>query len=93
MAFVTSYPRIGIFFAEPETISVDHLNKYKQHMLGQHIKHAILITRNALSSPARKLLNDSRLYIEAFKENELVLNITKHVLVKQKQNTMTMENR
>lgn len=82
MAFVTLSPRIGVFFAEPETISVDNLTKYKGYMLSQHLRHAILITRNALSSPARKMLHDSKLYIESFKENELVVNITKHVLVK-----------
>lgn len=81
MAFVTSHPRIGVFFAEPETISVDHIRKYQQYMNDQSIKHAILVTRNALSSPARKVLNESKLHIEAFKENELVINITKHVLV------------
>ncbi|RYE21108.1 MAG: hypothetical protein EOP45_10030 [Sphingobacteriaceae bacterium] len=81
MAFVTSHPRIGVFFADPETILVDHVRKYQHHMVEQQIKHAILVTRNALSPQARKILNDSKLYIESFKENELVLNITRHILV------------
>lgn len=81
MGFVTLQPRIGVFFADQETIVVDHIRKYQQIMNESRIQHGILITRNALSSQCRKLLNDSKLYIESFKESELVLNITNHILV------------
>lgn len=73
---------IWIEFAKEETIGVKQVSTFMQQTASSNHKTGIYITRQALSGPALKAtLSDQNFKVEVFREQDLLINITKHVLV------------
>jgi DNA-directed RNA polymerase I, II, and III subunit RPABC1 len=89
-ALVMPFPRISdptdliiVFFADEAKVGVKSLKAYFDQMESEKIKRGILIMQVKLTSMAKKFLNEmaSTSILEEFLENELLVNITEHVLV------------
>eukprot|EP00475_Leptophrys_vorax_P015856 TRINITY_DN2222_c0_g1_i1.p1 TRINITY_DN2222_c0_g1~~TRINITY_DN2222_c0_g1_i1.p1 ORF type:complete len:215 (-),score=56.73 TRINITY_DN2222_c0_g1_i1:96-713(-) len=87
---VMPFPRVSdptdliiIFFADEAKVGVKQLKAYFDQMESERIKRGILILQVKLTAMAKKFLNEmaSTSVLEEFLENELLVNITEHVLV------------
>merc|ERR1711907_399440 len=75
---------IFVFFPEDEKVGVKKIKEYAENMKEADCNKAILVCAQDLTPFARSALEDvfkPKFNIEAFKEEELIVNITKHVLV------------
>lgn len=61
----------------------DDVCRYVERMAQQQIPHGICIYQSSMTSSANKVIQSlpSRHTLESFQENELLVNITHHVLV------------
>jgi len=76
---------IIVFFAQEVKVGVKTLKEYFDCMEREKIRHGILVVQNKLTPFAKQTLLDlaSSFVLEEFKEGELLVNITQHVLVPQ----------
>lgn len=77
--------KIIVFFSEEDKLGVKSLKNYYNKMTNLYIINAIIVVKeNATSFAKNDILEVSRsenpLYIEIFLENQLVFDITEHVL-------------
>lgn len=91
-SLVMPFPRVAdptdmiiVFFADDPKVGVKTLKAYFDQMESEKIKRGILVVQAKLTPFAKQLLHDmSASYVlEEFQENELLVNITEHVLVPQ----------
>ncbi|KAI8144829.1 RNA polymerase Rpb5, C-terminal domain-containing protein [Fennellomyces sp. T-0311] len=72
-----------VFFPKDKSVGVKPLRTYVERMAQQQIPKGICIYQQTLTSSANKVIQSlpSRHTLESFQENELLVNITHHVLV------------
>lgn len=82
---------IFVFFPSDKSIGMKQIKEYHTKMKENNVKRAILVLRPADANSQKELSSQAKRAIEAlqaigyiletFKENELLVNITEHVLV------------
>ncbi|RKO97352.1 hypothetical protein CXG81DRAFT_11823 [Caulochytrium protostelioides] len=74
-----------VFFTEEEGLGIKHVKKIFERMAEQEVMHSIIIYQNSMTPSAQKIIQEMapRWRVEIFKESELLVNITHHVLVPQ----------
>jgi len=73
---------LSVFFTSEESIGIKHIAKISEKMMTTKISHCILVYPKSITASAKKYIEKaSKSKIEAFSEEELLLNITKHVLM------------
>jgi DNA-directed RNA polymerase I, II, and III subunit RPABC1 len=91
-SLVMPFPRVAdptdviiVFFADEQKVGVKTIKAYFDQMESEKIKRGVLILQSKLSSFAKNVLGDMapNYILEEFLENELLVNITEHVLVPQ----------
>ncbi|KAI9277200.1 RNA polymerase [Phascolomyces articulosus] len=72
-----------VFFPKDKSVGVKPLRTYVERMAQQQIPKGICIYQQTMTSSANKVIQSlpSRHTLESFQENELLVNITHHVLV------------
>ncbi|KAI9304838.1 RNA polymerase [Cunninghamella echinulata] len=72
-----------VFFPKDKSVGVKPLRVYVERMAQQQIPKGICVYQNSLTSSASKVMQSlpSKHTLESFNENELLVNITHHVLV------------
>ncbi|KAJ8657700.1 hypothetical protein O0I10_006515 [Lichtheimia ornata] len=75
--------QLMVFFPKDKSVGVKPLRAYVQRMAEQQIPKAICIYQQSLTASAAKVFQSmpSKHTLEFFQENELLVNITHHVLV------------
>uniref|UniRef100_A0A7S1SMF5 DNA-directed RNA polymerases I, II, and III subunit RPABC1 n=1 Tax=Tetraselmis chuii TaxID=63592 RepID=A0A7S1SMF5_9CHLO len=75
--------QIFVFFPDEVKIGVSTIKTYFNRMKDEAVHRAVMVMPGTLTSFAKTSLQDisSKYHIEQFKENELLVNITQHVLV------------
>ncbi|KAI9034326.1 RNA polymerase [Hyaloraphidium curvatum] len=74
---------LAVFFPSEERVGVKDIRKFAEKMAQDGYKGAILVCQRNLTPSANKALSvlNSKYHFEVFEEADLVVNITKHVLV------------
>ncbi|ORZ24386.1 RNA polymerase Rpb5, C-terminal domain-domain-containing protein [Absidia repens] len=72
-----------VFFPKDKSVGVKPLRVYVERMAQQQIPKGICVYQNTLTASANKVMQSlpSKHTLESFNENELLVNITHHVLV------------
>lgn len=72
-----------VYFPEEESVGIRSIKKITEHMMMQNVFNAIIVYREMLTPSATKVMKEMapKYQIEPFKEEELLVNITKHQLV------------
>ena len=75
--------QIYVVYAEEESVGVKNIRQYCEKMIQNSIERGILIVQKQLTPSAKKIVAQmsSKYLLEVFLESELIINITKHVLV------------
>ena len=76
--------KLLVFFADEDTLGITRLRKMMERMRESTIMKAILIFPLKLSPQANKFVSEmqqQKYFVELFSEQELLVNITLHVLV------------
>jgi len=79
-----STDQIFVYFPDStERLGIAPIRHYCETMGAKNVHRAILVLRNGLTSMARQALEQfhGKFNIEQFDEDQLLINITKHVLV------------
>ena len=77
---------IFVFFPKEPKVGVKKIKEYAEKMKEANVSNAIIIVPTALTAFAKSALQDvfaPKFLIEQFQEQELLVNITEHVLVPQ----------
>eukprot|EP00708_Paratrimastix_pyriformis_P002557 GAFH01001305.1.p3 GENE.GAFH01001305.1~~GAFH01001305.1.p3 ORF type:complete len:205 (-),score=29.73 GAFH01001305.1:1083-1697(-) len=76
---------IFVFFPQEPKVGVAPLRAYFDRMIAEGVKNAIVVVQDKLSSFAKQSLvaMAAKVHIEQFLQSELLVNITRHVLVPQ----------
>jgi DNA-directed RNA polymerase I, II, and III subunit RPABC1 len=77
--------QIFVFFPDEKKVSVKYIRGIEATMKGEKVKRAIIVAQQGLTPFSRQVLQamEEDYLIEQFQEEELLVNITKHVLVPQ----------
>eukprot|EP00835_Amoeboradix_gromovi_P006141 NODE_670_length_5356_cov_0.415066.p4 type:complete len:157 gc:universal NODE_670_length_5356_cov_0.415066:2631-3101(+) len=77
--------QIYVVYAEEESVGVKNIRLYCEKMISNHIERGILIVQKQLTPSAKKIVAQMspKYLLEVFLESELIVNITKHILVPQ----------
>jgi DNA-directed RNA polymerase I, II, and III subunit RPABC1 len=69
-------------------------NSYTERMVGQGSHHGIVIYQKSITSSGVRVINEmsGKFHLESFHEDDLLVNITKHVLVP-KHHVLTLEEK
>ncbi|GAB5585515.1 DNA-directed RNA polymerases II 24 kDa polypeptide (RNA polymerase II subunit 5) [Umbelopsis nana] len=72
-----------VFFPKDKSVGVKPIRKYVERMLTQNIPKGIIVFQQTMTSSANKVIQgmSAKYHLESFQEAELLVNITKHVLV------------
>ncbi|KND01574.1 DNA-directed RNA polymerase core subunit RPB5 [Spizellomyces punctatus DAOM BR117] len=72
-----------VFFAEDESVGIKPIKKIAERMATQNIFKAIVVIPKTMTPSAKKVIQEMapKYNIDQFAESELLVNITKHVLV------------
>ncbi|KAI7862381.1 RNA polymerase Rpb5, C-terminal domain-containing protein [Spinellus fusiger] len=72
-----------VFFPKDKSVGVKPLRVYVERMAQQQIPKGVCIYQQSMTSSANKVIQSlpSKHTLESFQENELLVNITHHVLV------------
>ncbi len=78
--------KIAIFWTDVEKIGVKQIKSYMDFMDENEVNHSIIIMKHSITTFALRTLEDFNAnfpdkFIEYFEYSELLINITKHVLV------------
>ncbi|WJX66297.1 hypothetical protein P8452_50867 [Trifolium repens] len=75
--------KINVFFSDSTKLGVKAVTTFRDRMLNDDVHRGILVLQNQVSSQGRRELMNfySKVRIEIFMEDELLVNITKHELV------------
>lgn len=79
------HEKMFIFFPEDISVGVKPVRTYLEKMSEQNIFRAIIVYRQSITPSASKVIMTMypKYFIEQFCENDLIVNITEHVLVPQ----------
>eukprot|EP00898_Chlorokybus_atmophyticus_P003253 jgi/Chlat1/3929/Chrsp26S00307 len=77
--------QVFVFFPEDTKVGVKTIKTYAERMKAEGVGHAIMVVQSSLTAFAKQCLAEMapKYRIEQFQEAELLVNITKHVLVPQ----------
>ena len=80
-------PQIFVYFAEDEKVGVATVKSLVEKMRAESANRAIMIIHGKLSPFVRSTIDnmEDQYKVEVFDEKELLINITKHVLVPEHQ--------
>lgn len=72
-----------MFFPEEEKVGVTSIKQLCERMKSENVSRALMVISNKLTPFAKNTLlqTESKYKIEVFLEQELLVNITKHILV------------
>ncbi|KAK2366733.1 DNA-directed RNA polymerases II and IV subunit 5A [Trifolium repens] len=75
--------KINVFFSDSTKLGVKAVTTFRDRMLKDNVHRGILVLQNQVSSQGRRELMNfyTKVRIEIFMEDELLVNITKHELV------------
>ncbi|CAL5222035.1 g4328 [Coccomyxa viridis] len=75
--------QVFVFFPEEEKVGVKTIKTYAERMRNEGVNRAVMVTQINMTPFARQCLQEMapKYYIEVFNAAELLINITKHVLV------------
>ncbi len=73
-----NHSKLMVIFAKEDSIGIKPIVSLMEKMTTDKIRHCLLIYPKTVTAPAKKHILKSKLWIELFSENELVLNISKH---------------
>ena len=74
--------KVCLVFHKQTKFNVAHVQEYTSRMKHEDIDHVIIVIQNTVTPMAKKVIENScDIDIELFVRDELVFNITKHVLV------------
>ena len=78
--------KISILWTNIEKLGIPQLKTYIDHMDNENANHSILILKNSITTFGKKALEEFNIgfpskYIEYFEYQDLLINITKHILV------------
>ena len=78
--------KISIFWTNIEKLGIPQLKTYIDQMDNENVNHSILILKNSITTNGKKELEYFNIsspskYIEYFEYQDLLINITKHILV------------
>ncbi|KAI9102815.1 RNA polymerase [Phlyctochytrium arcticum] len=75
--------QLFVFFAEEDSVGIKPIKKIAERMVTQNIFKAIVVLPKGMTPSAKKVIQEMqpKYHIEQFTEAELLVNITKHVLV------------
>lgn len=75
--------QIFVFFPEEVKVGVKTIKQLAERMRNEGVKRAIMVVQQNMTPFAKQCLNEMqpKYHIELFQEAELLVNITKHVLV------------
>lgn len=69
-----------VYFSIEDSIGIKSLKKLTERMESNGINHTILVYPKTITSSGKAFMEKKTTTIEAFKENDLLVNITKHEL-------------
>eukprot|EP00884_Botryococcus_braunii_P011818 jgi/Botrbrau1/20637/Bobra.113_1s0061.1 len=74
---------IFVFFPEEEKVGVKTIKTYAERMRSDAVSRAIMVVASPMTPFARQCISEMqpKYHVEVFTEQELLINITKHVLV------------
>eukprot|EP01104_Vermistella_antarctica_P001154 TRINITY_DN11214_c0_g1_i1.p1 TRINITY_DN11214_c0_g1~~TRINITY_DN11214_c0_g1_i1.p1 ORF type:complete len:207 (-),score=52.66 TRINITY_DN11214_c0_g1_i1:76-696(-) len=77
--------QIFVFFSDEFKVGVKTIRKLCERMEEENIKRAILVVRQGMTAFAKQALQQTapKFQLEHFQETELLVNITRHILVPQ----------
>jgi DNA-directed RNA polymerase I, II, and III subunit RPABC1 len=83
----TEQDQLLVFFSEEETVGIKPIRRICERMVNQGIMKGILIYQKNLTPSASKVVQEMapKYQLELFQESELLVNITKHILVPEHQ--------
>src|SRR6478609_9822342 len=85
---------ISVYFTTEESIGIKHIVTVSEKMIASKISHCVLIYPKNITSSAKKYMEKTaKLKIEAFSEEDLSINITKHVMMPQHEVLTTSEKK
>ena len=73
--------QIYVILISTPKFNIEKLTEYINILNNVDIKHGIIIYKNATPVAKKMVQNNTNMYIELFREEELLYNITKHSLV------------
>eukprot|EP00741_Cyanophora_paradoxa_P023400 tig00021582_g22606.t1 len=75
--------QIFVFFPDDEKVGVKPIRKYVDRMRDESVSRAIIVVRGGMTAFARQAVSElaPKIMMEQFSEQELLVNITEHVLV------------
>ncbi|KAK9805678.1 hypothetical protein WJX72_011420 [[Myrmecia] bisecta] len=75
--------QLFVFYPDEVKVGVKTIKTYAERMRNEGVQRAVMVVQDAMTSFAKQCLAEmsSKYYIEVFQEQELLINITKHVLV------------
>jgi len=75
--------QIMAFFSKDQKIGVTQIREFFSKMEQANVSRAIVVVQENITAYAKKILQESapRINVEQFQEEELLVNITEHVLV------------
>lgn len=78
-----STDKLFVFFCEDDKVGVKPIRAYLEHMKNEGVKRAVLVCSKEISPIAKQALNEMKpmYFVEYFKEEELMIDITEHELV------------
>ncbi|GAB2284678.1 DNA-directed RNA polymerases II and IV subunit 5A [Dionaea muscipula] len=87
--------KIYVFFPEEEKVGVKTIRNYTNRMNSENVSRAILVIAKKVTNSAKACLGvvQSQCYLETFLESELLVNVTKHVLVPEHQPLTEVEKK
>jgi len=73
---------ISVLFTTEETIGIKYIHSISERMIASKIPHYVLVYPKSITPSAKKYIEkSSEVRIEAFAEEDLLINITKHFLM------------
>lgn len=81
---VDSHDQIFVFFPTEQKVGVKHIKIFLERMRQEQVRRAIMVVASAMTPFAKQCLQEvqaKNYFIELFQETELLVNITKHMLV------------
>jgi DNA-directed RNA polymerase I, II, and III subunit RPABC1 len=78
-----SLDQLLVFFCEDESVGIKPIRKIVERMVSQSIFKGIIVYQKSMTPSASKIIQEMapKYQLESFRENEIIINITKHVLV------------
>ena len=78
-----SSDQLLVFFCEDESVGIKPIRKIVERMVSQSIFKGIIVYQKSMTPSATKVIQEMapKYQLESFQENEIIINITKHVLV------------